>query len=53
MILLQDVSEKQELETRRETLITAIAHDLRNPISAISGFADLIDVDGSVSWVRL
>ncbi len=49
MILLQDVSEKQELETRREALITAIAHDLRNPISAISGFADLIDKFGELN----
>jgi signal transduction histidine kinase len=49
IVLLQDVTEKQELEARREALITAIAHDMRNPISAISGFADLVDKFGELS----
>ncbi|MEM9952557.1 MAG: ATP-binding protein [Chloroflexota bacterium] len=42
VILLQDVTEKRDIENRREMLSTTIAHDLRNQISAIGGFADLI-----------
>lgn len=49
MVLLQDVTEKQELESRREALVSTIAHDLRNPISALTGFADLIDKFGNLN----
>lgn len=49
IVLLQDVTEKQELESRREALVSTIAHDLRNPISALTGFADLIDKFGDLN----
>jgi signal transduction histidine kinase len=49
VVLLQDVTEKNELESRRETLITAMAHDLRNPISALSGFAELVEKFGELN----
>ncbi len=49
VILLQDVTEKQEFESRREALVTAMAHDLRNPISAIGGFAELIEKFGPLN----
>jgi signal transduction histidine kinase len=49
IVLLQDVTEKQELESRRETLVSSIAHDLRNPISALSGFADLVSKFGDLN----
>jgi two-component system sensor histidine kinase SenX3 len=42
IVLLQDVTERREVEDRREMLSKAIAHDLRNPIAAITGFADLV-----------
>ncbi len=42
MVLLNDVTEKRDLENRRESLIKAMTHDLRNPITAINGFADLV-----------
>ena len=42
VVLLRDVTEQRELETRRSALTAAIVHDLRSPISAITGFADLI-----------
>jgi PAS domain S-box-containing protein len=42
LVLLQDVTEQQELESRRESLVTTMSHDLRNPLSAIGGFADLV-----------
>lgn len=49
LVLLQDVTEKREMESRREALIKAIAHDLRNPISAVGGFADLVAKFGDLN----
>ena len=49
VILLQDVTEKRDLETRREMLTKAIAHDLRNPISALGGYASLVERFGDLN----
>ncbi len=49
LIMLQDVTEQRELESRREALIKALAHDLRNPISAIGGFAELVGKTGPLN----
>jgi signal transduction histidine kinase len=49
IVLLQDVTEKQELESRREALVTTIAHDLRNPISALAGFGELVEKFGDLN----
>lgn len=49
LVMLNDVTEKRELENRRESLIKAMTHDLRNPISAINGFADLVDKFGELN----
>ncbi|MGJ3238230.1 MAG: ATP-binding protein [Anaerolineae bacterium] len=49
VVLLQDVTEKRNIENRREMLSKTIAHDLRNPISAIGGFADLIARFGNLN----
>jgi len=49
VVILQDVTEKRDLETRREMLIKSIAHDLRNPIAAIGGFSDLVGKFGDVN----
>lgn len=49
VVLLQDVTETRDIENRREMLSKAIAHDLRNPISAIGGFADLITRFGELN----
>jgi PAS domain S-box-containing protein len=49
VVVLQDVTERRELDKRRESLVKAITHDLRNPISAISGFADLIAKFGDLN----
>jgi signal transduction histidine kinase len=49
IVLLQDVTEKRDIENRREMLSKAIAHDLRNPISAIGGFADLVNRFGELN----
>lgn len=49
VVILQDVTEKRNLETRREMLIKSIAHDLRNPIAAIGGFSDLVGKFGDIN----
>jgi signal transduction histidine kinase len=49
VVLLQDVTEKRELESRRESLIQRMTHDLRNPISAIIGFGELVGKYGDLN----
>lgn len=49
MAVLQDVTEQRELESRREALARTIAHDLRNPLSALEGFAELVVKFGEVN----
>ncbi|MBL1133782.1 MAG: PAS domain-containing protein [Chloroflexi bacterium] len=49
IVLLHDVTERRQLESRREALIKAISHDLRNPISALNGYADLISKQGTLN----
>jgi signal transduction histidine kinase len=43
------VTEKRVLDDRREALAKAIAHDLRNPIAALTGFADLVNRVGPLN----
>jgi signal transduction histidine kinase len=49
LVLLQDVTEKRELEARRDALVKRVAHDLRNPISALEGFAELVTKFGDLN----
>lgn len=49
LVLLQDVTEKRDLESRRESLVGTMSHDLRNPISALGGFAELIGKFGDLN----
>jgi signal transduction histidine kinase len=49
IVLLQDVTEQRELDSRREAFIMTMAHDLRNPIAALIGYADLIDTVGDLN----
>jgi len=49
IVLLQDVTERRDLDSRREALLRTIAHDLRNPLSALGGFADLVLKFGEVN----
>lgn len=49
LALLSDVTEQRQLESRRAALVKAIAHDLRNPINAISGYADLVTKFGELN----
>ena len=49
LVLLQDVTEARDLESRREALVTAVSHDLRNPIAALSGYAELVEKFGDLN----
>lgn len=49
IVVLQDVTERRDLDSRREALVRTIAHDLRNPISALEGFGDLVAKFGEVN----
>ena len=49
MVILQDITEKRDLETRRESLTKALTHDLQNPITAVRGFADLVEKFGDLN----
>lgn len=49
LVIIQDITEKRDLDSRREALSSSIAHDLRNPLSALSGFAELIDKFGDLN----
>lgn len=48
IIILQDVTEKRDLQTRREALIRSISHDLNNPMAAITGYLDLVQRSGDL-----
>lgn len=52
LVLLHDVTERHDLDSRREALIRAISHDLHNPISAITGFADLVAKSGEMNEIQ-
>jgi signal transduction histidine kinase len=49
LVLLRDVTEQRDLDSRREALVNSIAHDLRNPISALYGYADLVGKMGDLN----
>ncbi|MBE2269071.1 MAG: PAS domain-containing protein [Anaerolinea sp.] len=49
IVLLHDVTERRDLDSRREALSTTMAHDLRNPISALAGYADLVARTGDLN----
>ncbi len=49
IVILHDVTERRDLDSRREALIRSINHDLRNPITGIAGFADLVAKFGDLN----
>ncbi len=49
IVLLEDVTEQREFDKRREAFVTTMAHDLRNPIAALIGYAELIDTVGELN----
>ncbi len=49
IVLLHDVTERAAIETRREVLVRQVAHDVRNPLNALGGYADLIAKFGDLN----
>lgn len=49
IVLLHDVTERRDIDSRREVLIRQIAHDLRNPLNAVSGYAELVGKFGALT----
>lgn len=49
VLILHDITEQRDIETRRITLSKTLAHDLRNPISGIRGFVDLVERFGELN----
>ena len=49
LVLLQDVTEARDLESRREALLTTVTHDLSNPLAALSGYAELVGKFGDLN----
>jgi signal transduction histidine kinase len=49
IVLLHDVTERVDIDSRREVLIRQIAHDLRNPLNALLGYADLVGRFGDLT----
>ena len=53
VVMLHDVTESRDLENRRESLVRAISHDLKNPITALTGYADLVGKFGDLNEQQL
>ncbi|MBN1202952.1 MAG: HAMP domain-containing histidine kinase [Anaerolineae bacterium] len=49
IVLLHDVTERAAIDSRREALIRSVAHDLRNPLNALLGYADLVAEFGDLT----
>ena len=52
VVALQDITALKEVERLREEWTSIIAHDLRQPISVILGYAGLFELDESASPVQ-
>ncbi|MBN1562487.1 MAG: hypothetical protein JXA10_01515 [Anaerolineae bacterium] len=49
IVLLHDITERYALDSRREALIHQVAHDFRNPLNAVSAYADLVAKFGELN----
>ncbi|MBN2303194.1 MAG: hypothetical protein JXQ72_01875 [Anaerolineae bacterium] len=49
LVLLHDVTERSDIDSRREVLVRQMAHDLRNPLNALTGYADLVQRMGDLN----
>lgn len=49
IVLLHDVTERQHIDSRRQALLRQVAHDFRNPLNALGGYADLVAKFGDLN----
>lgn len=49
VILLEDITNQHHLDSRRESLVRMIVHDLRNPLSALHGYMSLVRDFGTLN----
>lgn len=49
IILLHDVTERSDIESRRAVLVRQVGHDFRNPLNAIGGYVDLVGRFGDLN----
>ncbi|MHB1005576.1 MAG: sensor histidine kinase [Chloroflexota bacterium] len=50
VLTLRDITTQQELEQQREDFLLALAHDLRQPLTAIQGHVELLMRDAAVAF---
>jgi len=58
IIVMQDVSPYKEMDKLRSDLIAAVSHDLKQPLSVMRGYLDLLQMkntftDQSMSWIGM
>ncbi|MGI9262064.1 MAG: phosphate regulon sensor histidine kinase PhoR [Woeseiaceae bacterium] len=54
LLLIQDVSERRRLSTMRREFVANASHELRSPLTVVSGYLDSLseDKDAPVSWKK-
>lgn len=54
LLLIQDVTERQQLSTMRREFVANASHELRSPLTVISGYLDSLsqDEDAPASWEK-
>lgn len=49
LLLSQDVSERERLETIRRDFVANVSHELRTPLTVMAGFLETMDIAGNAS----